>query len=82
MKVKFALALAVLTIILSLTACNSGPSNSAGTQTAQKPGAEQAVSDAIDVYIYGYPLVTMDMTRRVFTNVVRPGRATPPWARF
>src|SRR5262249_15932254 len=27
---------------------------------------------ATDAYIYGYPLVTMEMTRRVFTNVVRP----------
>src|SRR5215470_17404192 len=35
---------------------------------AQAPGVEQAVSDAIDVYIYGYPLVTMDMTRKFMTN--------------
>src|SRR5262249_41827406 len=27
---------------------------------------------ATDAYIYGYPLVTMEMTRRVFTNVARP----------
>ena len=26
---------------------------------------------ATDAYIYGYPLVTMEMTRRVFTNVAR-----------
>jgi len=35
---------------------------------AQTPGVEQAVSDAIDVYVYGYPLVTMDMTRKMMTN--------------
>jgi hypothetical protein len=34
----------------------------------EAPGIEQAVSDAIDVYIYGYPLVTMDLTRKVMTN--------------
>jgi len=42
-----------------------------GKQTrnkAQAPGVEQAVSDAIDAYIYGYPLVTMDMTRKFMTN--------------
>ena len=27
---------------------------------------------ATDAYVYGYPLVTMEMTRRVFTNVARP----------
>jgi hypothetical protein len=27
---------------------------------------------ATDAYIYGYPLVTMEMTRRVFTSVVAP----------
>ena len=27
---------------------------------------------AIDAYIYGYPLVTMEMTRRVITNVAAP----------
>ena len=27
---------------------------------------------ASDAYIYGYPLVTMEMTRRVVTNVVKP----------
>ena len=35
---------------------------------SQAPGVEQAVSDATDVYIYGYPLVTMDMTRKFMTN--------------
>jgi hypothetical protein len=29
---------------------------------------EEAVSTATDAYIYGYPLVTMDMTRKFFTN--------------
>jgi len=39
-----------------------------GTKTANQAGVEQAVRDAIDVYIYGYPLVTMDMTRKFLTN--------------
>ena len=38
-------------------------------KTAGQPGVEQAVSDAVDVYVYGYSLVTMDMTRRQMTNV-------------
>jgi len=27
---------------------------------------------ATDAYVYGYPLVTMEMTRRVITNVAKP----------
>ncbi|MFZ5676814.1 MAG: DUF1254 domain-containing protein [Pseudomonadota bacterium] len=33
---------------------------------------------ATDAYIYGYPLVTMEMTRRVMTNVVEPKGAHAP----
>jgi hypothetical protein len=28
--------------------------------------------DALDAYVYGYPLVTMEITRRVITNVAKP----------
>src|SRR5262245_44213550 len=27
---------------------------------------------AVEAYVYGYPLVTMEMTRRVITNVEKP----------
>ncbi len=33
---------------------------------------------ATDAYIYGYPLVTMEMTRRVFTNVAAPEGTRAP----
>lgn len=33
---------------------------------------------ATDAYIYGYPLVTMEMTRRVITNVAEPAGARAP----
>ena len=35
---------------------------------------------ATDAYIYGYPLVTMEMTRRVMTNVAAPEGTRGPWA--
>ncbi|HXY11532.1 MAG TPA: hypothetical protein VEI52_27105 [Terriglobales bacterium] len=44
----------------------------AGCQSDNKskaPGLEQAVSDSTDAHIYGYPLVSMDMTRKRLTNV-------------
>src|SRR5215472_15433748 len=51
-------------LFLAFAGCSKSP------EPSQKaPGAEQAVADAVDVYIYGYPLVTMDMTRRQMTNV-------------
>ncbi len=37
-----------------------------------------ALADAIEAYIYGYPLVTMEMTRRVMTNVAAPAGSHAP----
>lgn len=35
-----------------------------------------------DIYIYGYPLVTMEMTRRVMTNTSSPQGAKAPMGQF
>jgi hypothetical protein len=37
---------------------------------------------ATDAYIYGYPLVTMEMTRRVMTNVAAPEGMRGPMGQF
>ncbi|PPQ31798.1 DUF1254 domain-containing protein [Rhodopila globiformis] len=37
---------------------------------------------AVDSYIYGYPLVTMEMTRRVMTNVAAPEGTHAPMGQF
>jgi hypothetical protein len=55
------------------TGCNSAPKQDSGA-----PGLEEAVSTATDAYIYGYPLVTMDMTRKRFSNVASPDAAHAP----
>jgi hypothetical protein len=48
-------------------------------KTAEKaPGLEEAVSTASEAYIYGYPLVTMDMTRKFMTNVAVADAAHAP----
>lgn len=69
--------LSVLSIaaVLLTVACSSSPQPTSSTKA---PGLEQAMSDAVDVYIYGYPLVTMDMTRRQFTNVAVADAAHAP----
>ena len=39
---------------------------------------KEALDIGVGAYIYGYPLVTMEMTRRVLTNVAKPeGKAAP-----
>jgi hypothetical protein len=38
----------------------------------------EAFAVASDAYVYGYPLVTMEMTRRVITNVVAPEGTRAP----
>jgi hypothetical protein len=39
-------------------------------------------SAAIDAYVYGYPLVTMELTRRNFTNVAAPNGKSAPMGYF
>jgi hypothetical protein len=43
---------------------------------------EQEQNPAVEAYIYGYPLVTMEMTRRVMTNVAAPEKGHAPMGRF
>ncbi|HUM02408.1 MAG TPA: DUF1254 domain-containing protein [Thermoanaerobaculia bacterium] len=42
----------------------------------------EAKETAIDAYIYGYPLVTMELTRRVMTNVAGPEALHAPMGHF
>ena len=59
------------------------------TSSAEKPAAakgtlmpREAVEIATEAYIYGYPLVTMDLARRVMTNVRRPEGMRAPLGQF
>ena len=42
----------------------------------------ESLPHAVEAYIYGYPLVTMEMTRRVMTNVERPDGTRAPMGQF
>lgn len=44
--------------------------------------AREAKDTAIDAYVFGYPLVTMEMTRRVMTNVTTPEGSRAPMGQF
>ena len=40
--------------------------------------AKEAAEIGVEAYVYGYPLVTMEMTRRVMTNVEKPEGTRAP----
>jgi len=65
-------AICILASSVLVTGCASSRARTAADQA-------EAVADATDAYIYGYPLVTMEMTRRVMTNVQQPmlGKLAP-----
>src|SRR3984885_7975972 len=65
------LALALLLVALS------GP-HALAQQAATPLGADEASAIATDAYIYGYPLVTMEYTRRVLTNVAEANGLNAP----
>jgi hypothetical protein len=43
---------------------------------------KQARDLGVEAYVYGYPLITMEMTRRVVTNVTAPEGAHAPMGQF
>jgi hypothetical protein len=70
---------AVAALALSLAACAGTPGKQAAQAPAGPSKAEQEAHDAaLDAYIYGYPLVTMEFTRRALTNVAKAeGKKAP-----
>lgn len=66
------------------TATFGGLSLLTGTSLFSLAGADTAdvQADAIDAYIYGYPLVMMEMARRVMTNVAALGPKSAPMGQF
>ena len=68
--------------IRSFAALLGGTALLAATAAQAKETALTAVPDAIEAYVYGYPLVTMEMTRRVMTNVSKPEGTRAPMGQF
>ena len=56
-----------------------------GIRAAKNPAlaiGRRAADIGTEAYIYGYPLVTMEMTRRVMTNVSKPEGTRAPMGQF
>src|SRR5271170_384511 len=66
-------------LILVFSIISVSPANASIAEDTPAIKTNEDVSSAgIDAYIYGYPLVTMEMTRRVMTNVGGPiGKFAP-----
>ena len=70
-------AVALVTSFVMVRLAASAPTSSVRNSGTAKTNAGNMLAvdvahvqqDAVDAYVYGYPLVTMEMTRRVVTNV-------------
>jgi hypothetical protein len=51
-------------------------------QGQPKLSEKEATEIATEAYIYGYPLVTLEMTRRVTTNTAAPAGLRAPMGQF
>ena len=85
---RFARVLFVVIGLAMLVSCQRTETEVKDKVTADAKAAEAAVKEreardtAIDAYIYAYPLVTMELTRRVMTNVEQPTATEAPMGQF
>ena len=76
----------VLALMFFLTAC--GEKKADVDATKEKASAESAAKEkealetSIDAYIFAYPLVTMEYTRRALTNTAAPEETKAPMGQF
>jgi hypothetical protein len=74
-----AIALVTATVCFGCLTSISSPGSAQPTGSQPSSGTQKA---ATDVYIYGYPLVTMELTRRSFTNVSTASSSSAPMGQF
>jgi hypothetical protein len=74
-RLQVAVAAIALACVIPIAAC--GKAKAEG-----KPLPRNAAGIAVEAYVYGYPLVTMDQTRRVTTNVAIAGDQRAPMGQF
>jgi hypothetical protein len=74
-------------VVVALAACKAPPPPTTPPQAGDRPLAavareaerqKEALEAAVEAYVYGYPLVSAELARRVATNVDRPAGAQAP----
>jgi hypothetical protein len=75
---KKLIPLLLLVLALGWLAIQAGPTQAED----DKAKGDDAVKLGVEVYVYGYPLVTMEMTRRVMTNVAAVEAMRGPMGQF
>jgi hypothetical protein len=70
-----------IALAFAMMALCSG-SRASAQENAAPVSTDETAAIATDAYIYGYPLVTVEMTRRVLTNVAAPIGLRTPMGRF
>jgi len=70
-----------IALAFAIIALSSG-SRASAQEAAAPLSADEATAIATDAYIYGYPLVTVEMTRRVTTNAAAPVGLRAPMGQF
>ena len=77
MKTKMILFVGLTLSVATLLVCVRGKAEGKADLTEK-----EATEIGIEAYIFGYPLVTMEMTRRVMTNVAEPTGTRAPMGQF
>src|SRR6201996_3431493 len=74
----------LLATLMMITSCGGNDQPAAPSKTTEAPGLSQseATDIATEAYAYAYPLVTMEYTRRSFTNVPVPEDTKAPMGQF
>ena len=75
------ISLAAVVGLLAVTGCKTGSSKKPA-RAKGKLTSREAADIGTDAYIFGYPLLTMDLTRRVMTNVPHPEGMRAPMGQF
>ena len=72
----------LLATLMMITSCGGNDQPGAPVQTSATPGLSQSETTdiATEAYVYAYPLVTMEYTRRGLTNVAAAEDTNAPMA--